>query len=77
MNKWILPMAFVVFGLIVGVFALADVHADVVVADEPAVGSCAVGSCAYAKQGGCTAEANCGASGCPAANGAKSCGCGK
>lgn len=77
MNNWIMPMVFIVFGLVVAgfTFVSADLGDDGATVEEPAQG-CAAGGCAFADKGGCTAGANCGASGCAAAQGAKRCGCG-
>ena len=77
MNKWILPMVFIVFAVVVGAFALVQAQSsgDVQAEDKVFAGCGVEGGCPYAKQGGCTAGANCGASGC-AAKTSGSCGCG-
>lgn len=78
MNNWIMPMAFIVFGLVVAgfTFVSADLGDDGAAASETTYQGCDGTGCPYADKGGCTAGANCGNPGCAAAQGAGGCGCG-
>lgn len=77
MKTWIILGAVLVLVIGATIFVSADVFSNDQEETKTTSTTCTSGNCPYANSGGCTAESNCGLSGCSAGQGTGSCGCGR